>query len=326
VRAGAPGGAGAAIGSCPAVLPPRPSLVRSIAVRTQQTIARPARVVGVGYWSGRAVEVEFHPAPVNTGVVFVRRDLSPKVRIPARIAYRTETPRRTVLAVGQARVEMVEHVMAALAGLQINNCEIYVTAAEMPGLDGSSQPLVDALLKAGIHQQHAPRERLVVKQTLRLGNDSTWVAAEPPTGDGLRITSHIDYSGVSAIGRQTTRLEVTPESFAVNLASARTFVLEEEARMMRSQGLGDHLTYGDLLVFGEHGPIDNQLRYEDECVRHKALDVIGDLALAGCDLVADITAHCGGHRLNAELVDALLRAESSPPSKRSIRNPLPAAA
>jgi UDP-3-O-acyl N-acetylglucosamine deacetylase len=263
-------------------------------------------VTGFGYWSGRDVRVEFRPAPADSGIVFVRADLNPAPRIAAMVDNRIETPRRTTLAAHGAVVEMVEHLMAALWGLRIDNCEVHVDAPEMPGCDGSSQAFVAALLAAGIVEQGAKQRRLVVSETARVGNDDAWVSAAPCRRNELRIKYRLDYGNQSPIGRQTLELTVTPESFVSQLASARTFILQQEAEWLRQRGLGARATFRDLLVFGDEGPLDNELRFSDECVRHKTLDLIGDLALAGYDVVGQITAHRSGHRLNAELVRILL--------------------
>jgi UDP-3-O-[3-hydroxymyristoyl] N-acetylglucosamine deacetylase len=263
-------------------------------------------VAGFGYWSGRDVQVEFRPAAPHSGVVFVRGDLTPPRRIPAGVAHRIEVPRRTTLASSGSQVEMVEHVLAALFGLSIDNCEVWVDSAELPGLDGSSQALVEALVGAGIVDQLAPRRRLVVAETTRVGDDESWVEARPVKTGGLTVKYRLDYGPNNAIGRQTIELKITPATFRAELASARTFLLAEEAEWLRQRGLGQRVTNQDLLVFGPEGPLDNELRMENECVRHKALDLIGDLALAGCDLIGQFVAHKSGHRLNAELVKALL--------------------
>lgn len=274
--------------------------------REQRTISQPAWVEGFGYWSGRDVRVEFRPAAPGAGIVFVRHDLEPRVRIRAVIANRVETPRRTTLRAAGASVEMVEHIMAALGGLGIDNCEVWASAPEMPGCDGSSLPFVDALVAAGTVSQAAPRPVLVVREVTRLGNAESWIEARPSQWSGLSLKFHLDYGSGNPIGRQTLTLPVTPEVFCRELAPSRTFMLKSEADWLLAQGLGSRATWKDLLVFDADGPIDNRLRYRDECVRHKALDLVGDLALAGCDLAGHIVAFRSGHRLNAELVRVLL--------------------
>lgn len=278
----------------------------SYAQRNERTISSTAVVEGFGYWSGRNVRVEFRPAPPGTGIVFVRSDLNPVVRIPALVAHRIEVPRRTVLRHGGASVEMIEHILAALAGMQIDNCEVWVDQAEMPGLDGSCTKFVDALDSAGIVVQPALRAQLIVREITRLGNDDCWIEARPGRAAELTVRFRIDYGNSTAIGRQTVQLPICPATFRRDIAAARTFMLKEEADWLLAQGLGKRATLTDLLVFDANGPIENQLRYSDECVRHKVLDLVGDLALAGCDVLGHIVAHCTGHRLNAELVRTLL--------------------
>lgn len=275
--------------------------------RKQRTLRNVAVVSGFGYWSGQDVQVEFRPAPPHTGVVFVRRDLSPARRIPATVFNRVEIPRRTSLRAQGATVEMVEHVLAALAGLRIDNCEVWVDAVEMPGLDGSSQPFVEALDAAGVVEQAAERPYLIIRELTRLGDEQSWVEAHPPRQPGLSLMFRLDYGRRNPISRQTFHALITPDTFRRELAASRTFLLKSEAEWLRSQGLGLRAGTQDLLVFDESGLVDNELRFPNECARHKTLDLVGDLALSGCDLVGQVVAYRSGHKLNAELVSVLLR-------------------
>ena len=275
-------------------------------LRPQRTIERPVTIEGFGYWSGEDVRIQFRPAPAEAGIVFVRSDLGAPVRIPAELPYRIDVPRRTVLSVGGVTVEMVEHILAACAGLGVDNVEIWSDRAEMPGCDGSSLQFVDALLAAGIVDQPAARIQQVIDEVVRVGDDRAWIEARPPDHLGLSLLYGLDYGRGNSIGCQDIELAVTPESFRCRLAPARTFLLRDEADWLRSRGLGKRVSYGDVLVFDERGPIGNSLRFPDECVRHKALDFIGDLALAGRDFVGRFIAYRSGHRLNAELVRRLL--------------------
>lgn len=277
-------------------------------LRRQRTIGKTASVTGFGPWSGNDVRVEFRPAPPGTGLVFVRCDLESQTAIPVTIVHRIETPLRTTLAVGDVSVEMVEHIIAACAGLRVDNCEIWVDQAEMPGMDGSSLPFAEALDDAGILTQSELRPQLVVTEPLRVGTATQWVEARPADHAGLSCEYHLDY-GTGPIGCQTYSVQVSPDAFRKELAAARTFLLQHEAERLRSSGLGARVTYQDVLVFDEDSLIDNELRFHDECVRHKTLDLIGDLALAGCDLVGHVVAHRSGHRSNAEMVSALLEKE-----------------
>jgi UDP-3-O-[3-hydroxymyristoyl] N-acetylglucosamine deacetylase len=280
-------------------------------IRKQRTLAVPARIEGVGYWSGRDVQAEFRPAAANTGIVFVRRDLPGHPRIPATIHNRMETPLRTTLQTGQVSVEMIEHIMAALAGIQIDNCEIWVDQAEMPGLDGSSLPLVEAFQRAGTVEQDAPRAQKIIRQVIHRGDEQNWIEARPCCSGKMILQYELDYGSGNPIGRQSLEISLSPRYFHINLAPSRTFMLEAEALAMKAQGLGKRVTCKDLLVFGSKGPIDNQLRFPDECVRHKMVDMVGDLALAGCDLIGRFIAFRSGHRLNAELVKAILGVEEA---------------
>ncbi len=277
--------------------------------RRQQTIIRPSHVSGFGYWSGSDVTIDFRPGPIDSGIVFVREDLKNYHRIQVDVGNRVNVPRRTNLTYYGYSVEMVEHVVAALAGLQVDNCEVWTTSSELPGCDGSSQPFVTAILDAGIVQQDGYCEPLVIDSSTRVGDTESWVTAEPllpndPAGS-LILTYVLDYGGDSPIGRQTFELTLEPASFVKEVAAARTFILKAEAEWLQSQGLGSRVTCHDLLVFDETGPVDNPLRFEDECVRHKTLDLVGDLALSGRQLCGRISAFRSGHRLNAELVSAL---------------------
>ncbi|HEV2968500.1 MAG TPA: UDP-3-O-acyl-N-acetylglucosamine deacetylase [Pirellulales bacterium] len=276
------------------------------AQRQQRTIREPVSLSGFGYWSGRDVQLEFRPGAEHSGIVFVRTDLARRVRIPALVGNRFETPRRTTLKAQGATVEMTEHVLAALWGLQIDNCEIWVDQPELPGCDGSSQPFVECLDGAGVVEQNAERSQLVVREITRVGNEESWIEARPAPRCELSLRYRLDYGLGNGIGRQTLQLPITPETFREELAPCRTFMLKSEADWLLEQGLGKRATLKDLLIFDANGPIDNELRFRDECVRHKMLDLVGDLALAGCDLIGHISAHRSGHRLNAELVRALL--------------------
>ena len=199
--------------------------------------------------------------------------------------------------------------MAALAGLQIDNCQVWVDRPEMPGCDGSCLPFVEALCAAGIVPQDAVRRRHVIGRTIRLGNAESWIEARPCRSGQTILKYDLDYGSGNPIGRQSLEVSLSPRHFHMNLAPSRTFMLEAEAAAMKARGLGQRATCKDLLVFGSRGPIDNQLRFPDECVRHKLADMVGDLALAGCDLVGRFVAFRSGHRLNAELVRAIVAQE-----------------
>lgn len=273
--------------------------------RFQQTIARSAEIEGVGYLTGADVRVRFVPAPENTGVVFIRTDLGRDVRIPARIDMVTGTERRTTLGKPPASVGLVEHVLAALAGLHIDNCFVEVNAPEPPGLDGSARGFVEVLRKAGIELQNAPRGAISVASSVVIARQHATLALHPPEQRNLRVSYLLDYGAYSPIVKQIHTESIAPQDFTNNLACCRTFLLEEEALELRRLGLGKRTDVNDLLVFGKSGPINNKLRFGNEPARHKILDIVGDTALLGHDIHGHIVAYRAGHSLNVELVRTL---------------------
>jgi UDP-3-O-[3-hydroxymyristoyl] N-acetylglucosamine deacetylase len=273
--------------------------------RSQYTIRRPVTVVGTGYWSGRDIAVDLEPAPAGCGVVFVRGDRDVPVVIAATVHNRSDMPLRTNLVAGGADVQMVEHLLSALAGLGVDACIVRVTAAELPGLDGSARGFVEAIDLAGLEDLGQPADPLVVTETVRVEEGGGWIEASAPRHAGLSVEYELDY-GPGPIGRQSLALEVTPETYRESLAAARTFITLADAERLRDAGLCPAATMQDLIVFGPDGPIDNRLRWPDECVRHKVLDLVGDLALVGRPLHAHVRASRSGHRLNAALAARLL--------------------
>ncbi len=272
----------------------------------QTTIAHPVSVAGFGYWSGKNIRVEFRPAMIDTGIVFVRADLSPHARIAARIENRIDMPRRSNLRYNHIQVEMVEHVLAALSGLRIDNCEVWVNQAEMPGCDGSAKAFVEVLDTAPLLKQGVARPPLRVTETIRVSQGDQWVEARPIVGGGCLMEYQLDYPHAPVIGRQSVKFALTPEVFRQEIAPCRTFVLEQEAVQMVQQGYGLRVTPRDLLLFNDTGPVDNQLHFDNECARHKALDLVGDLALVGSRLEGHFIAHRSGHQLNALAAHTLL--------------------
>jgi UDP-3-O-acyl N-acetylglucosamine deacetylase len=272
--------------------------------RSQQTIRRAVTVIGRGYWSGQACRVELLPAAAGAGIAFLRTVAGVPVRIPLAVESRVEATARTNLAAAGVRVQMVEHVASALAGLGIDCCLVRVSAEELPGLDGSARDFVAAIDDAGIERLGPPLEPLVVREPCRVTDGDAWIEALPPVHPGLSVEYELDY-GPGPIGRQALAVRVTPETYRTELAAARTFIMDAEAERLRGAGLAGHVTTRDLVVFGSDGPIDNPLRWPDECVRHKVLDLVGDLALAGRPIHAHVRASRSGHRLNAMLAARL---------------------
>lgn len=280
--------------------------MQRIGFRHQRTLRAPATVRGVGIVAGSRVRLRFLPAAENTGLVFVRTDLPYRPVTPALAERVTDTNRRTTLGTAETGVTLVEHVLAALAGLRIDNCRVELDAPEPPGLDGSAAGFVAALLGVGTVLQAARRPIWAPTAPILLAQGGATIALYPDdTQPGCRVSYTLDYGLRSPIARQSVTTPVTPEAFARDLAHCRTFLLENEAVALRRQGVGRHLTTAELLVFGERGPIGNTLRYADEPARHKVLDLVGDLALCGVDVCGHIVAYRSGHSLNVALAQAI---------------------
>ena len=231
--------------------------MRTIGFRYQRTVARPAEVRGVGYLTGAMVTLRFLPAPPSSGVVFVRTDLTPPGRLPAAVENVTGTNRRTTLGNAPLQVSLVEHVLATLAGMKIDNCLIQINAPEPPGLDGSARGFVEALLEAGAALQPATKPIWCVEESIAVEHQGATLVLHPADSPGLRISYLLDYGLNSPIDRQTYTQTITTDRFLNEIAPSRTFLLEAEAEYLKSQGLGARTTRRDLLIFGRGGAIDN---------------------------------------------------------------------
>lgn len=262
----------------------------------------------------------FKPAPDDHGIVFVRTDLN-GARLPALVTNVARRPRRSALRVGEATVEMIEHCMSALMGLGIDNVTVEVDAVELPGADGSAQPYVETLQQAGITEGTQPRRKLVLEEPVEIRVEDMTLVALPRTEEGMSILYELDYASHPAIGRQLGQFTLGGDDFARDIAPARTFILEEEVAALRGAGMGTHLTEKDVLVLGPDGPMGgNALRFADEPVRHKMLDLIGDLALVGCPVQARIIAVKSGHAVNQMLARALYeKAQKQAREDKSLR-------
>lgn len=287
--------------------------------RSQRTISRPAEVCGVGFITGVDVRLHFLPAPANHGITFRRVDLHGSDPIPARIEYAIPRQRRTAIAKDGAVVELTEHVLAALAGLQVDNCRIELNAPEPPGCDGSSLAFAEAILEAGVVELGVPQPRWIVNANDRVVSDDgkCELTARPLARPSLAIGYQLDYGPRCPIQPQNLFVEITPESFMSELAFCRTFVLESEVVALKALGYGTRTTYRDLLVFGPDGVIDNELHLPDECVRHKILDCLGDFALLGCDIQGRFEAFRSGHELNRDIVACLRKRQTISISQQS---------
>lgn len=268
----------------------------------QHTLAADVVVKGKGLLLGEEATCTIRPAPANHGIVFERTDLTPPVRIPAHVRHVVERARRTTLKVGSATIETVEHCLSALAGLRIDNALIELAGPELPCGDGSSLPFIEPILEAGIVEQDERRRLFRLREPIVVQEEEAMLAALPHDGDEFRVMFDLDYSEHgNRIARQAQVFDFTNGNYHGDIGPARTFSLEEEARALWDRGMCRHLTPKDVLVIGENGPIDNSYRFDNEPVRHKILDLLGDLYLAGCEVIGRFVAYRSGHSLNHEM-------------------------
>jgi UDP-3-O-[3-hydroxymyristoyl] N-acetylglucosamine deacetylase len=283
------------------------NLAPELATWRQRTLKASIGCVGVGLHSGLRVNMTLLPAPAGHGIVFRRTDLG--IDIPARFDHVVDTRLATVLGLGDgaARIGTVEHLMAAFAGSLIDNAVVEVDGPELPILDGSAAPYLFLLDCAGSIEQDLPRTVIQVNRRVRVSDGDAFAELRPamPGNPGLDMAISIDFSA-AAIGRQALSLDLTPESFRRELARARTFTLAQEIDRMRAAGFALGGSLDNAVVVDEARVLNPAgLRMPDEFARHKLLDAVGDLALAGTQLSARFIAHRSGHALNNRLLHAL---------------------
>lgn len=281
-------------------------------IERQKTVSREASFVGPGLFSGETATLTFAPAAPNTGITFVREQDGKVATIQALVTNVLNRPRRTCLRNGTLFVETVEHCLAALTGMGINNAVVKVSGGEIgeiPGGDGSSRGFVDAIEEAGITEQEEALTPLIIRKPVQVTAEGATLAALPGPTDRLELV--YDFEAAQPVGHQTFSFRLGDDDFVTQLAPARTFVFEEEARELRARGLGKHLSPKELLVIAKDGPIENQFRFADECARHKVLDLIGDLSLVGRPIRGRIIAFRSGHRLNHMLARRLLEQDQN---------------
>jgi len=280
-------------------------------LKKQKTIKGEARISGKSLFGGQDVKVVFRPAQEDTGIVFVRADLDEPVRISAIAPNIASHNRRTTLACDAAQLDTVEHCLAAIRGLEIDNISVEVFGTELPAPDASAAEYVKVLKRAGLQEQEAWAKAFVIKEPISVVSGEASIYALPGSRDYLDVSYDLDYSGHAGIGKQLYGCRLTPDCFERDLAPARTFLARAEAEQLRAQGLGKHVTERDLLIIDTDGPVKNRYRFPNECVRHKVVDLIGDLALAGRPVCGRIVACKSGHALNQDLAkkvfDAALR-------------------
>jgi UDP-3-O-[3-hydroxymyristoyl] N-acetylglucosamine deacetylase/3-hydroxyacyl-[acyl-carrier-protein] dehydratase len=270
----------------------------------RHSIGVPVSLHGIGLHLGRECTLTFHPAPPRSGILFRRIDLPGTPTVYARAELAVLTERHTQLGLDDAAVHTVEHVLSAVAGLEIDDIRIDLDAAEPPILDGSARPFYDALLSAGIVDVEGEVEYLTLCSPLTVKDGSSTYTVTPASTLSLDVT--IDFPH-PLIGKQSCRVPISPASFASELAGARTFGFLREAEALRAKGLIQGVSTANTVVLDDEGLVESELRWSDEFVRHKAMDFIGDLALAGKRVRARIVADRPSHRGTVTLVREMLK-------------------
>ena len=273
----------------------------------QRTIKNTATIEGVGLQTGNPVTLALKSSPVDSGINFIRVDLpnKPLLNIQAMdVSASGGLERRTTLGFGALQVQTTEHLLAALSGAGIDNIVIEMDSTELPGTDGSAKEFLKAIKNAGTIEQDSPKKIFDVKNPIWCKGKDSILAVFPD--DCFKVSYTLSYPG---IGVQFFSSVINEETFTSEVAPARTFCSEAEAAELLKRGLGKGANYENTLVMGPKGPIGNKLRFPDEPVRHKVLDLIGDLYLAGMPVKGHVVAIKSGHKLNIELVGKLKKGD-----------------
>jgi len=272
----------------------------------QRTLKNSIRATGVGLHSGQKVYMSLLPAGPDTGVVFRRVDLEQPVEIPAYALNVGATELASTLVKDGVKVATVEHLMSAIAGLGIDNCVVELSAPEVPIMDGSSGPFVFLIQSAGIQEQDAPKKFVRIRQPVQVQDGDKYARFEP--FEGFRVSFSIDFRHpVFKTSRQSATIDFSTTSFVKEVSRARTFGFMRDVETMRSRNLALGGSLDNAVVLDEYRVLNNEgLRYEDEFVRHKILDAIGDLYLMGHSVIGSYTAYKSGHQLNNKLLRALI--------------------
>lgn len=270
--------------------------------RKQRTLRTAAEFTGVGLHSGETVTARILPAGIDDGIEFVRTDLDDAPSIPAHIRYQSHKDRRTRLLRSGVEIETVEHFLAACRGMGVDNLRVEVSGGEFPGADGSAMPFLEAMRQAGTVEQRADAKVFKVEEPVFVRDgDATLVAL--PSDKPLLTLQYVATFDEPGVKNGSFQLDVTPESFETEIAKARTFCLASEVEALQALGLGKGATRENTVVLGDP---DSVQRMPEEPVRHKLLDLLGDLSLLGADLHAHVIATRSGHKTNAMLVERLV--------------------
>jgi len=272
----------------------------------QRTLRNAIRATGVGLHSGKKVYLTLRPAPANTGIVFVRTDVNPAVSIPAKALQVTETTLSTTIEAAGVKVSTIEHLMAALAGLSIDNVIVEVSAAEVPIMDGSAGPFVFLLQSAGIEEQSALRRYIRIKKPVEVVEGDKRASFRPFAG--LRMNFGIEFAHPAFAGRnQDISIDLSSSAFVHEVSRARTFGFLRDIEHLRAHNLALGGSMDNAIVVDDYRVLNEDgLRYDDEFVRHKMLDAIGDLYLLGHAVIGEFSAYKSGHALNNKLCRELL--------------------
>jgi UDP-3-O-[3-hydroxymyristoyl] N-acetylglucosamine deacetylase len=268
----------------------------------QRTLRRPISCAGIGLHSGNKVNLSLKPAPVDTGVRFRRSDLG-GLEVAATVKHIGGINYATGLMRDAVRVDTVEHLLAALVSLGIDNVIVELNSPEVPIMDGSAAPFIYLIQEAGVKPLAAARRYLKVLRPMSLSRGDKRIAVYP--SDHFKVTYSIAFDH-PMLRHQSRTIRLTEDSFVEEIAPARTFTFLKEVEMLRQQGLALGGSLENAVVIGDTGVLNNALRFDDECVRHKILDVIGDMALVGHPLIGHLVAHRGGHALHTAFAAQVL--------------------
>ncbi|MBI4262762.1 MAG: UDP-3-O-acyl-N-acetylglucosamine deacetylase [Acidobacteria bacterium] len=291
-------------------------------MHAQRTLRRPISCAGIGLHSGNKVTLSLKPAAAGSGIRFRRSDLG-GLEVPATLEHVGGINLATGLARDTVRVDTVEHLLAAFVSLGIDNAIVELNSPEVPIMDGSAAPFIYLLHEAGVKQLTAPRRYLKVLRPISVARGDKRIAMYP--SDHFKVTYSIAFDH-PLLRHQSRTIRITEESFAEEIAPARTFGFLNEVEMMRQHGLALGGSLENAIVIGETGVLNNALRFEDEFVRHKILDVIGDMALLGHPLIGHLVAHRGGHALHTAFAARVLEERDAWTLVEATTGPVAAAA
>lgn len=278
----------------------------------QRTIKQPIATTGVGLHKGNKVQLTLRPAPVNTGLVFRRVDLNPAVDIPANAEFVRDTRMCTCLINDDnVRVSTVEHLLAALAAMGIDNLIIEVDSHEIPIMDGSSHPFIYLLQSAGIEEQKAAKKFIKIKQPVCVEEGDKWAELLPHDGFRIDFAIDFDHPAIATTGQQLS-IDFSSNNFVKEISRARTFGFMKDIEMLRANNLALGGSFDNAVVLDEFRILNTEgLRYDDEFVKHKVLDAIGDLYMGGHTILGHLRAFKSGHALNNQLLRAVLQQQEA---------------